>query len=133
MQIFTRRAQRLGGEEFEDLTGAADFARRLGQRLALLARQKIRQLRAARENLRADLVERVRAHLRRASRPRGEGLRCRGDGRAHLRGIRARIFAHDVRGIGGIDVARGVGALDPFAANEVSMHQRDLHGCTRCS
>src|SRR5207248_6977925 len=44
-------AQRLAGEELEDVGRAHHFARRLRQRLALLARQQIAELRLAVENL----------------------------------------------------------------------------------
>src|SRR5207302_986191 len=73
---FAGNAQRLAGEELEDVGGAHHLAGRLRQRLAFLAREQIAELGLAAQYLRADRIERIEAALWRAGRPGGNrGLR----------------------------------------------------------
>src|SRR5204863_6371047 len=55
---FARNAQRLAGEELEDVAGAHHLADRLRQRLAFLAREEIAELGLAAQYLGADRIER---------------------------------------------------------------------------
>src|SRR6266853_1258065 len=67
--------------------GARGLAGRLRRRLALLAREQLAQLGAAREDLGADEIERVEALLRRGDGPGGECRARRRDGGVHRGGI----------------------------------------------
>ena len=96
-ELLARDAQRLAGEELEDLPGAADLADRLGKRLALLAGEQVAQLRLAGEDFRADEVERVGARLRRGHRPLRERRARGGDGGARLGIPGAGVFVDHVR------------------------------------
>src|SRR5690606_35565367 len=62
-------AQRLAGEELEDLTGSGDFGNPFGQGLALFARQQRSQFVLAGQQLGADGVQCIEALLGRAERP----------------------------------------------------------------
>src|SRR2546430_7453589 len=82
-----RGAQRLAREKLEDLPGARGLAGRLRQRLALLAREQLAQLRAAREDLAAGEIERVETLLRRGDGPGRECRARRRDRGVHRGGI----------------------------------------------
>ncbi len=125
-QFFARESQRLAGEEIEDLRGAQHLADRLGQRLALLARQELSELVLARDDLVRDLLQNVVALLDARARPgAGKGGACRGDRLLGLLTRGARITADDVAGIGGIDVVGGLGSVDPASGDEILMQSHD--------
>jgi hypothetical protein len=86
--------------------GAARFADRLRQRLALFARQQAPELVAPGDNLLGDAQEDVVPLLRRRPRPRGERRLRRRDRVACLRGVGLRVFADDVAVCRRVDVAR---------------------------
>ena len=114
-----RKAQRLAGEELEDLAGAARLADAVGERLALLAREQLAELLPALEDLVADGVEKIEALLRRAPGPGRKRRLGRGDRLLGKRPIGARVDAHDVAQIGRIEIVLGLGALDPRPADQM--------------
>ncbi len=120
-QLVAGEPQHFAGEELEDVPGARRFADAFGQRLAFLARQEAAELVLAREDLRADAVEHVRALLDRACRPRRERRFRRGDRRARLRRVGLRVLADHVADVRRIEVGRGGGAGDPFAGDEIAV------------
>ena len=118
-------AQRLAGEEVEDLRGARRLAQRLGQRLAFLARQQVARARRVRAAISAEM--RINASWRASgvgARPGGKGGSRRGDGGVELGGARLGVEADDVVGVGRVDVARDALAVRPFAADEVLVQCR---------
>ena len=68
-ELLARNPQRFAGEEVEDLPGAGRLADRLGQRLALFAREQPAELLAAGEDFGRDAQQDVVALLRRRARP----------------------------------------------------------------
>jgi hypothetical protein len=104
----------------------AKIADAFGQRLAFLARQQAAELVLAGEDLVRDLPQHVMALLRGRACPAMAGRLRRGDGRRDIRRGGARVLAHDVVRVGGIDVARHLRALDPFASDEVRLLLRHL-------
>ncbi len=104
-EFLAGNAQGLAGEEIEDLRGARDFADRLGQRLALFAREQSPQFFAPRRDFQRGAQQDVMSLLRRRARPGGEGRTRRGDRVVDLRRIGLGVFAHDVVGVRRIDVA----------------------------
>ena len=121
--LLAGQAQRLAGEEREDLAGARDFADAFRQGLAFLARQQAAELVLAREDFDAEILfEDVEALLRRRARPGREGGLGGGDRLLGLRLVGLGVFADDIVGVGGIDVPGDAGAVDPFAVDEVLEH-----------
>jgi len=123
--IFARDAQALAGEEQEDLAGARGFADAFGERLAFLAREQAPELVLAREDLVADLLQRIVALLDAAARPRRQRGARGGDGARGVVRARARERANDVAGVRRIDALGGVGAADPVAGDVVGMRFHD--------
>ncbi len=124
--LFAHQAQRLAGEERKDLAGTSDLADAFGQGLAFLAGEQAAQLFLAGEDFERDLVQRVKALLRRRARPGGEGGLGRGDRLLGLRLVGLGVFADHIVGIGGVDVLGDAGAIDPFAADEVFQDRSHL-------
>ena len=125
-QLLAGKPQRLAGEEVEDLRGAQHFADRLGQRLALFARQQPSELVLARDDLVGDLLQDVVALLDAGARPCRKRRAGSGDRLLGLLARGARIAADDVAGVGRIDVVAGVGAVDPAAGDEILMHGHEF-------
>lgn len=69
-------AQGLLGVEFENLGRAGGLADALGQDLAFLAREPPAQISAARQQIGADEIQRIRTLLRGASREAGRSARA---------------------------------------------------------
>ncbi len=114
-------AQRLAGEELEDVAGAHRLADAFGQRLAFLAREEPPELVLAREDLVAGAIEDVRALLDVAAAPRpGNACFAAAIAVARLRGVGLRVFADHVGQIGRIPVERRGRAGDPLAGDEVA-------------
>ena len=120
------KAQRLAGEELEDLAGARRLADAFGQRLALLARQQLAELLPALQDLVAGRVEQVEALLRRAPRPGREGRLGGRDRPLRQRPVGARVLADHVVQIGRVDVVLRVRALDPLAADQMRLQRHGV-------
>ena len=114
-----RQAQAFAGEELEDVAGARGLADAFGLGLAFFARQQRAELFLAREDLVADLVERVRARLDAAGGPGGKGGGGGGDGGIHLVRVALRVLAEHVGQVARVDVGAVAGAGEPFAVDEV--------------
>src|SRR5439155_9346363 len=108
-----RDAQRLAGEELEDVRGADHFAGGLGQRLAFFARQQVAELGLAVEDFAADRIQRVEALLRRAHRPAGKGGLRGADRVGGLLFGRAGVAPDDVARVGRVGVRVFARALGP--------------------
>ena len=107
-------AQRLAGEELEDVAGARDLADGLGQGLAFFARQQVAELVARAPGSRLPAASRMSKRCCGVDRPQARlRLRGGGDGRARLRGIGLRVLADHVARVRRVDVARGAGAVRP--------------------
>ena len=118
-EFLARNPQRFASEEVEDLAGPGRLADPFRQRLALLAREQAPELLAAGEDLGRNLEQDVVALLRRGARPGGKG-RMRGlDRGAGLGGVGLGVFADEVVGVRGVDVAGDGRSVDPFSGNEV--------------
>src|SRR5690606_19215573 len=113
-QLLAGDAQRLAGEELEDLPGARGLADALGQGLAFLARQQPAQFLLARQDFAADRVEDVGALLRTGQRPRRQRRVRRVHRLRRLRGVEPAVVADRARQVRRILVDVAAVALDPL-------------------
>ena len=113
-----RKAQRLAGEELEDLPGAGRFADALGQGLALFTAEQRAELLAAGEDLVGGLAQDGMSLQEAGARPHGERRLGRRDRPGRIGGTGAGVVPDDLIGIGGVDVGNAL-AIDPFAVDEV--------------
>ena len=114
----TRKAQRLTGEELEDLSGAGDFADAFGERLALFAAQQLAEFGLAGEDLVGGLGQDFPALQDARMRPGRERRLGRRDGVERVLLGGAGIDPHHLVGVGRVDIVRPVSA-DPFAVDEI--------------
>ena len=118
-QGLTLYAQGLTGKEFEDLAGTGHFAHAFGQGLALFARQQLTQLVLARQQLAADLVQRVETALRCAKAPLGQGVGRSPDGFLYLGTVGAGIFRDDVACVRRVLATAHGDTVDPTSVDVV--------------
>ena len=90
-----------------------------GRVLPFLARQQPAQLLLARQDLGADLVQRVEPDLRRARPPAREGGTRARDRVLGLLPVGVAVLADHVVDVGRVDVPARAGPLDPLAGDEV--------------
>ncbi|MCY1323921.1 hypothetical protein D9M69_93570 [compost metagenome] len=117
-QHFARQSQAFAGEEVEDLAGTHRLADAFDKRLAFLARQQPSELVLAGKDLVGGLPQDRVALEDAGARPGRERSLGRGDRGAGIVGRRTGIFAHNVIGVGRVDVGNPVTA-DPLAGNQV--------------
>ncbi|MNG10428.1 hypothetical protein D3C84_938950 [compost metagenome] len=115
--MFALDAQRLAGEELEDLPGANDFANRFRQGLAFLAGQQGTQLLAPQENLRTDEVKRVGPLLRGLGGPQGLCLFSGSNRGLGIFGGCLGIQADQIVGIRWAEVFPNANAVQPLPCN----------------
>ncbi|MNZ78403.1 hypothetical protein D3C78_969720 [compost metagenome] len=118
-QGLARQAQAFAGEELEDLARARDFAHGFGPGLAFLARQQVAQLFLARQDLGANLVERVVARLDAGNAPGREGGRGGGDGGLQVIRAALGVLADHIAEVAGVDVGAVAGGGRPLAVDQI--------------